>query len=242
MFPEIPTSWLYPPSLEAAADIQRMLAQRVVAENAFDTLDTLGGVDVSQNLRDPTHHIYAAMVTLGYDQCQVMASASIRTQNEFPYIPGFLAFREVPALLQAYQQLTAKPDVFLVDGHGISHPRGLGIASHLGVLLDCPSIGVAKSILVGKPQGLLGLNLGDQVPLVWRGQRIGIVLRTKARSNPVYISVGHKIDLETAIEVVLHCLLGYRLPEPTRQAHLAANAIRKQDLPVITEQINLLNP
>lgn len=235
MYPKIPTDWLHPPSLEAAADVQRLLAQRVMPHNAFDIIDTLGGVDVSQNLYDPTHRIYAAMVTLDYAQCHVIASASIRSYSEFPYIPGFLAFREVPALLEAYQQLTTKPDVLLVDGHGISHPRGLGIASHLGVLLNCPSIGVAKSVLVGKPQGALGPHPGDQVPLVWRGRVIAKVLRTKARSNPVYVSIGHKIDLETAIEIVQQCLQGYRLPEPTRQAHLAANAIRKQDLAVITE-------
>ena len=115
----------------------------------------------------------------------------------------------------------------MVDGHGISHPRGLGIASHLGVLLDCPSIGVAKSILVGRPDGELGNQVGDSVPLRWKGQTLGLVLRTRPNVQPVYVSVGHRVSLETAVEIVLKCLSRYRLPEPTRQAHQAANLCRR---------------
>src|SRR5262249_35990996 len=121
----------------------------------------------------------------------------------------------------------APPDCLIVDGHGISHPRGLGIASHLGVLLDCPSIGVAKSILVGKPEGELGNQIGDYIPLRWKGQTLGVVLRTKPNVQPVYVSSGHRVSLETAIKVVLNSLSKYRLPEPTRQAHNAANVCRK---------------
>ena len=118
----------------------------------------------------------------------------------------------------------------MVDGHGICHPRGLGIASHLGVLCDLPTIGVGKTILVGEPLEALGPKAGDRVPLIYEGRVVAMLLRTKARVHPVIVSVGHRISLETAVEVVLNSLQGYRLPEPTRQAHLAANALRRKGL------------
>lgn len=118
----------------------------------------------------------------------------------------------------------------MVDGHGISHPRRLGVASQIGILLDIPTIGVAKSILVGEPDGSLGEEAGSSVPLVWKGTLIGQVVRTKRRCQPLYISAGHKISLQTAINLVLSCVKNYRMPEPTRRAHLVANAHRTKDL------------
>jgi deoxyribonuclease V len=224
---EIPEPWLYPASLEEAAQVQRFLAQKVIVEDALGSVELVGGVDVSNNLYDPAEMVYAAVVSLNVPQLQVIDSACDARQSKLPYVPGFLAFREVPALVGAIKQLSRKPDLILVDGHGISHPRGLGIASHLGVLLDCPTIGVAKSILVGKPAGELAPEAGSSVPLVWQGREIAVCLRSKLRSNPLYISPGHKISQQTAVEWVLNCLKGYRLPEPTRQAHLAANQHRK---------------
>jgi deoxyribonuclease V len=141
-----------------------------------------------------------------------------------------LGFREVPTLVHLYNQLSVRPNVVLVDGHGISHPRGLGVATHLGVVLDVPTIGVAKSILVGTPAGPLAEEVGSTVPLIWKKQEIGMLLRTKARALPLIISSGHKISLPTAVQLVVKCLKGYRLPEPTRQAHLAANSFRKEAL------------
>ena len=132
--------------------------------------------------------------------------------------------------MEAFQKLKKKPAILIIDGHGISHPRGLGIASHLGILLDIPTIGVAKSILFGRPAGPLGSKVGAQVALVEGNRILGMLLRTKARSHPVIISAGHKISLPTSIEVVKSCLRGYRLPEATRHAHLAANATRKSAL------------
>jgi deoxyribonuclease V len=192
------------------------------------TIHRIGGTDVSNNLRDPENRIYAAIITLDYPGLTPAGQACVDATAALPYVPGFLAFREVPALVEAYHRLPVKPDLLLVDGHGISHPRGLGIASHLGVLLDCPTIGVAKSILVGKPAATLGNRVGDTVPLVWKGNPIGVVLRTRTNVQPVYVSTGHNISLETAVQWVIRCLSRYRLPEPTRQAHTAANVCRKR--------------
>jgi len=223
----IPSEWLNPPSIQAATLIQRQMAERVVTEDQFPEIKLIAGMDVSNNPRDPSQNIFASVVLLDTN-LKIIQTTNVKQKQEFPYISGFLAFREAPALVEAFQQLQQKPDVIFIDGHGISHPRGLGIASHIGVLLDCPTIGVAKSILVGKPANELEQLPGSQTPLVWHGKTLGMLIRTKARSNPLIISPGHKICLETAISLVQKYLQGYRLPEPTRQAHLAANAFRKK--------------
>lgn len=217
---------LKPISLAEAANIQKELAQRVIIKDEFDDLKLIGGMDVSNNPYDASKKVYATVVTLDIKNLTVVETSSISSVQEFPYISGFLGFREAPVLLQAWQKLKQLPQLIMVDGHGISHPRGLGIASHIGVLLDCPTIGVAKTILVGRPVGELGPNPGDQTPLVWKNQQIATVLRTKSRCNPLIISPGHKVSMITAVRLVQQCLRGYRLPEPTRQAHLAANAGR----------------
>lgn len=224
---EIPTSWLYPANPQEARQIQELLAAQVITEDAFNTMQRLGGTDVSNNLKDPENKTFASVITLDYPGLRVTETANVEIRSDFPYVPGFLGFRESPALVAAYQKLTIKPDLLLVDGHGVSHPRGLGIASHLGVLLDCPAIGVAKSILVGKPEMEVGNQVGDWTPLIWKDKTIGAVLRTRPNVAPVYVSPGHKISLPTAITWVLRSLTRYRLPEPTRQAHQAANAFRK---------------
>ncbi|WP_068467957.1 deoxyribonuclease V [Candidatus Protochlamydia phocaeensis] len=223
----IPSNWLFPSSLEEASEIQQHLADRVRLVDDFGTVDLLGGMDVSNNLQDPKQMVYASAVLIDKESLKLQAQASAAQQQTFPYIPGFLAFRETPALIEAFQKLPKRPSIILVDGHGISHPRRLGIASHIGVLLDIPTIGVAKSILVGKPEGILGEAVGSHVPLIWKKQPIATILRTKRNCNPLIISAGHRITLETAIEIVMHSLAGYRLPEPTRQAHIAANARRR---------------
>ena len=225
---EIPQSWLYPSSIEEAKAVQHIMADIISLEDNFKPLQWIGGMDVSHNIYDPTQMIYATTVLLNFHDLQITEKAFVAEKQVFPYIPGFLGFREAPALVHSFKNLKLKPDLLLVDGHGISHPRKLGIASHVGVLLDIPTIGVAKSILIGKPAATLGEEPGSHVPLIWKNQTIGILYRTKKRSLPLIISTGHKISLETAVEVVKKCLRGYRLPEPTRQAHLAANIHRKQ--------------
>lgn len=224
---EIPHSWLHPSSVEEAKAVQHIMAEKIRLEDDFNTLQWIGGVDASHNLYDPTQFIYASAVVLDCQDLQLVDHASVAEKQTFPYIPGFLGFREAPALVHSFKRLKIKPDILLVDGHGISHPRRLGIATHLGILLDIPTIGVAKSILVGKPAEALSEEPGSYVPLVWKNQMIGVLLRTKKRSNPLIISVGHKVSLDSAIAIVKKCLRGYRLPEPTRQAHLTANAYRK---------------
>lgn len=225
----IPREWLYPGSLEVATKLQLQLAQQVITTDQLpDNIQYIAGMDVSSNWRDPKQIIYATCVVLDAKTLRVVTSASAHMQQKFPYIPGFLGFREAPALVEAFAQLSLKPDLILVDGHGISHPRKLGIASHIGVLLDIPTIGVAKSILIGKPAGTLDLAAEATMPLLWQEQTIAMLLRSKNRCNPLIIATGHKIALPTAVKLVKSYLRGYRLPEPTRQAHLAANAYRRK--------------
>jgi deoxyribonuclease V len=225
--PAIPAEWRNPPDLATARVAQVALAERVVPRQAHGEVRLLGGVDISNNRFDPEGRVFAGVVVLSLPDLQVVETVGAEARAAMPYIPGFLAFREVPALLVAWEKLRVKPDLVLVDGHGIAHPRGLGIAAHLGVLLDVPSIGVAKSPLVGRPEMPLGEEAGAEAPLVWKGRRLGTVLRTRRRANPLYISIGHRVSLEEAVAWVRRAGTGYRLPEPTRQAHLAANAVRR---------------
>ncbi|ATR22056.1 Endonuclease V [Roseomonas mucosa] len=227
MHQDIPEDWLHPPDLARARQVQREMAARVVREDAFGPVQRLGGADTSLDRFDPAQRIFAALVTLdpAGEGTGVESQAAV-LRAPMPYVPGFLGFREVPVLVEAWRRLERKPDLVMVDGHGASHPRGLGVACHLGVALDVPTIGVAKSRLFGHPDGELGPEPGDRVNLVHEGQVLAVVLRTRRRSNPVYVSVGHRISLGSAVEWVQRGLRGYRLPEATRQAHLAANAAR----------------
>lgn len=222
----IPHDWLYPPNIKAATAIQRELASQVILVDDFANLQHIGGMDVSNNPRDPKQLIYAALVTLDANNFQLLDKTTAQLHQKFPYVPGYLGFREAPALVEVVKKIKVLPDLIMVDGHGISHPRGLGIATHIGVLLNCPTIGVAKSILVGHAEGELGAEPGSQVPLIRRNQQIATLLRTKKNANPLIISTGHRISLSTAVTLVQQSLRGYRLPEPTRQAHLAANYYR----------------
>ena len=222
----IPPEWLHPPDTAAARRAQIALAERVVQEDAFGEVRLLGGVDVSNNRFDPEQRIFAAVVALSFPELRVVETAGAVARASMPYIPGLLGFREIPALLAAWKKLGAKPDLVLVDGHGVAHPRRLGIAAHFGVVLDLPVVGVAKSILVGKPDPPLPEEAGTETPLLWRGERIGTALRTRRRANPLFVSTGHRVSLESAVSWVRRTTSGYRLPEPIRQAHLAANALR----------------
>jgi deoxyribonuclease V len=220
-------SLLFPPSLKEAKAIQSALAEKVCLKDRFDPINWVGGMDQSNQRFDPKQMVYAATVVLDQKTGSVIDRGVANQSPRFPYIPGFLGFREAPVLVASFQQLSKVPQLIFVDGHGISHPRRLGIASHIGVLLDVPTIGVAKSILVGRPAGELGEEPGSLVPLIWKNEVIAMVLRTKRGARPLIISAGHRICLETAVLMVRSWLKGYRLPEPTRQAHLGANAYRK---------------
>ena len=223
----LPPEWIDPPDLATARAAQLALAARVVVDDAHGPVRLLGGVDISNTRFDPENLVFAAVVVLAWPGLDVVASATAVRRASMPYVPGYLGFREVPALLAAWANLLVQPDLVMVDGHGIAHPRGLGIATHLGVVLDVPSIGVAKSPLVGRPDGVLGEAPGAEAALLWKGRRLGTLLRTRRRANPLYVSVGHRVSEAEAVAWVKRCGTGYRLPEPTRQAHLAANAARR---------------
>lgn len=214
-------------NVERIADarvLQEKLRTQVITEDRIGKLEHIGGCDVSS--KRFSRIVHAAIACLQKADWKKTASATATAQANFPYIPGYLSFREIPCILDAWQELTHKPDLLFVDGQGVSHPRGLGIASHLGVILDIPTIGVGKSILVGKPAGVLGSCPGDTTGLIFQGKTVGVILRSKARCNPLIISIGHKISLQTALNLVLDSLHGYRLPEPTRHAHIVANQER----------------
>jgi deoxyribonuclease V len=201
-------------SQEEAVAIQQRLRHLVQRRPtlALDAVRTVAGIDASY--KDVSR---AAVVVLALPSLEVVEQVEAIRETTFPYVPGLLSFREVPAVLDALAKLTVPPDVLMCDGQGYAHPRRLGLASHLGVYLNRPSVGCAKSRLIGRYEEP-GPNSGDRSPLVDHGEVIGVVLRTKPHTNPLFVSVGHLLDLETAVELVLRCLRGYRLPEPTRLA------------------------
>lgn len=204
-----------------AIEIQRGLARSVITEGRVAAPAHVAGIDVGFEQGNTVTR--AAVAVLGYADLQLETSAVARRPTTFPYVPGLLSFREIPAVLQALQALTVVPDVLLCDGQGIAHPRRFGIACHLGLLTDLPAIGVAKSRLIGEfdppPE-----TKGAWNPLTDKGECIGAVLRTRANTRPLFISVGHRLGLTEAIEIVMHCLTRYRLPETTRAAHRLASA------------------
>lgn len=208
-------------SVAEAIRIQKALRARVVDRDTFGEIRTIAGVDISTagNLAR------AAVVVLAYPSLQPMDQSTAARPIEFPYVPGLLAFREVPAILDALARLRVEPDLIMADAQGLAHPRRFGLASHLGVVLDKPTIGCAKSRLWGE-HGAPGEKAGCWTPLTDAGETIGAAVRTKDRTNVVYVSVGHRLGLESAIEVVLRCCRKYRIPEPTRLADsVAAGAV-----------------
>ena len=202
-----------------AEEIQRRLALQVSKRNEVDAPRLVAGVDISAP--DKGGMAKGAVVVLRLPDLTPVERSVVEQRVSFPYVPGLLSFRETPLILAACQGLSLTPDLFIADAQGIAHPRRLGLASHLGLLLDIPTIGCAKSILCGR-HGELGEEPGSYAPLFDGSEVIGAALRTKRGLKPVYVSIGHKVDLEAAIHWVLACCRGYRLPEPTRLAHLAA--------------------
>lgn len=207
-----------------AMALQARLATEIVLRDEFGPVRHVAGVDVG--FEDNGTTTRAAVAVLAFPSLQLVTSVIARKPTCFPYVPGLLSFREVPAVLAAMEQLDVLPDLLLCDGQGIAHPRRLGIASHLGLLLDVPSIGVAKTRLVGKHDEVPDIR-GAWVPLRDGNETIGAVLRTRQGIKPLYISPGHRIGLESAIAWVMACLTRYRLPETTRWAHRLASEKRK---------------
>ena len=180
----------------------------------------IGGADVG--FEQGGEVTRAAMVLLNYPSLELVEYQVARIATTMPYIPGFLSFREAPALMAAWQQLSQKPDLLFVDGHGISHPRRLGVASHFGLLADVPTLGVAKKRLCGQFEPLTA-EPGALAPLMDKSEQLAWVWRSKARCNPLFISTGHRISVDSALGWVQRCMNGYRLPEPTRWADAVAS-------------------
>lgn len=205
---------------EAAIAIQQDLRSEVITTDQFNSIQAVAGVDVG--FEEEGAVTRAAVAVLSLDTLQVKDQVIARRPTEFPYIPGFLSFREVPAVLAALEKLTVLPDLLLCDGQGIAHPRRFGIACHLGLLTNLPSIGVAKSLLVGR-HAELSNERGAWQPLLDKGEVVGAALRSRSGTKPLYISSGHRISLESAIAYVMRCTTKYRLPETTRAAHKLAS-------------------
>jgi deoxyribonuclease V len=179
---------------------------------------SVGGVDIAYF----GDWLIAATVVMSFPSLEMIGQATASLPVTFPYIPGLLSFREAPAILESMGKLESLPDVLVVDGHGMAHPRHFGIASHIGVLLDLPSIGCAKSLLIGEHEPLPE-TVGSSSDILHGSEIVGLALRTRKGVKPVYVSVGHKIDLPSATEIILACSKGFRLPEPIRYAHNLAN-------------------
>lgn len=203
-----------------ARAIQEQLRDRVLRQDRLGDIRRVAGVDVG--FEQGGRITRAAVAVLGFPDLEPLGEAIARLPTSFPYIPGLLSFREIPAVLAALQQLEQLPDLLLCDGQGLAHPRRFGIACHLGVLVDLPSIGVAKSRLLGEHEEP-GPDKGSWEPLLDRGETIGAVVRTRSRVKPLYVSIGHRLSLDTAIRYLLACTPRYRLPETTRRAHRLAS-------------------
>lgn len=201
---------------------QQELALSVIHEDRFDTDPpaVIGGADVG--FEQGGEITRAAMVLLAYPSLELIEYQIARIPTTMPYIPGFLSFREYPALLAAWELLSQKPDLLFVDGHGISHPRRLGVASHFGLLVDVPTIGVAKKRLCGRFEPLTD-EPGARAALIDKGEQLAWVWRSKARCNPLFITTGHRVSQDSALAWVQRCMKGYRLPEPTRWADAVAS-------------------
>jgi len=202
---------------QEAVDIQQRLRSLVVTENCLSAVHTIAGVDVGFKGK----MAQAAVVVLRYPELEPVDYVLSRRPVTFSYIPGLLAFREGPVVMDALEQLSTEPDLLMFDGQGLAHPRRMGIATHIGVLVDKPSIGCAKSRLCGEHHQLAEAR-GSMVRLTDGDEVIGMVVRTRDGVNPLYVSIGHKVDLETAVAYVLNCCRKYRLPEPIRYAHRVA--------------------
>jgi len=214
-------------SIPEATRIQNELRAKVdITERALN-IATIGGADISLNLYSTT--IYAGIILLSFPQLMPVAYSLVKAETHFPYVPGFLAFREVPALVKVWEQIPVKPCVLVVDGHGIAHPRRMGIAAHFGTLTGQVSMGCAKNILCGKFEEP-GIQLDSHSPIIDKQEQIGYAYRSKTKTAPVYVSPGHLMGMNNSLQVIRQCVGKYRIPEPTRLAHELVNRFRKGEL------------
>jgi len=207
------TRWNVTP--REAMRLQETWRARVERQDQFGLLQYVAGADLAF---DPqTNVAFAGVIVYRFPELEEVERRMAQRTLRFPYVPGLLSFRESPVLLAAFARLRIQPDVILVDGHGVAHPRRFGIACHLGLLLDRPTIGCAKSILVGEVAEF-GAESGCTAPLVDKGEEVGLALRTRDGVKPIYVTVGHRVSLESAVHIVGRCLDGFRIPKPTREA------------------------
>lgn len=214
-------------TIAEATLIQEKLRDQVKLSPMEGDIKTIAGADISLDMNSDT--VYAGMVVLSYPDLKLIAYSLVETTNIFPYVPGYLAFREIPALLKVYEQLPVKPDCIMFDGNGILHKRRLGIATHFGVLTATVTLGCAKKKLAGNYSDP-GETKGDYSLVTDKGETIGFALRSKLNVKPVFISPGHKMSLKNSMDITMKCLGKHRLPEPTRKAHEYVNRFRIGEL------------
>ena len=222
MKPKFCVRWNLTP--REAMRVQARLRERVILDDQFGTIRTVAGADLAF---DPeTNLAFGGVIVYRFPEMEEVERRMARRQLRFPYVPGLLSFRESPVLLTAFARLRTEPDLILIDGHGRAHPRLFGLACHLGVLLDKPTIGCAKSLLVGEHDEP-GPRAGSTAPLVFHGERVGIVLRTRDHVKPLYVTTGHRVSLPSAVELVRQCRDGFRIPKPTREADHYVRELRR---------------
>src|SRR5919112_6746219 len=216
-----------------AVELQKRLRERVRITPLKKKVETVAGADISFNKFDPI--VYAGIVVLRLPTLEVVEEAGVVSETKFPYVPGLLSFRETPSVLEAWAKLKTEPDAVMFDGQGLAHPRRVGIASHVGLIINRPTLGCAKSVLVGKYEEP-DVERGNWTELIDKGEVVGAALRTKTKVQPIFVSPGHLIDLEGAIRLTLECDGGYRQPEPTSRAHHLVNALRRGERPPSEEE------
>jgi deoxyribonuclease V len=214
-------------TIAEATVLQQNLRTKVKLNPLTTPISTIAGADISLSLYSET--VYAGMVVLSYPEMQPIAYSLVKSSTIFPYVPGYLAFREIPALLQVYEQIPVKPDVIMFDGNGILHARRMGIATHFGIITDTVTLGCAKKKLAGKYEEP-GDSKGEFSPVNDRGDTIGFALRTKNNVKPVFVSPGNGMSLENSLDLIMQCVNRHRLPEPTRRAHEYVNRFRLGEL------------
>ncbi len=223
MKPKTRTRWDLTP--REAARLQERLRDRVELRDRLGPVRYVAGADLA--FIPKTNLAFAGVVVFRFPEMAEAERAMARGKLRFPYVPGLLSFRETPILLAAFARLKIEPDVILVDGHGLAHPRRFGIACHLGLILDKPTIGCAKSRLVGEHRDPAP-RAGSTAPLVFQDAKVGVVLRTRAGVKPIYVTQGHRVSLPTALQIVRKCLDGFRIPKPTRAADSYVRELRRQ--------------
>lgn len=201
---------------------QKLVAAYTILEDDFGEIELIAGVDQSFNADE----IISGIVVLKYSSLEIVEKVHIIQSVSFPYIPTFLSFREGPAIISAFRQLNIKPDLLMVDGAGINHPRNAGIATHIGVALNIPTIGITKKILCGS--GKEPQHVGEAEPLIYEGRQTGWLLRSTKKSRAIIVAPGHRISLETSLSIVKQSIRGHKLPEPARLAHQYVNGLKKE--------------